>query len=324
MTSTNSNRSFTFRDIYFSIDLIWEVPLSILSFFFYRLNRLLISRLYRNFLARSSARSITWRLLDRSTLEMPISLPVLMTTGPRWNTHALIGTIGPLKISRNVSIRSSACIKSADSWTGVIYSFPDFSTISQFSSSNINSDDDWSSISLQPGLYILGLRYYGLSSSPRMPDVCLGDSEIIDGIDIPLDSNEVYNELESRSNFYYLFLHYYIYTLLRLRGLLPESFVRKEFLPVGDPDTVFRFGLLKASYSLHVETTACLLEGYRVFFTGYNRASMPFSSEEITATDWDLVPPKSDGFYLFRIRPRSSNLPEITHNDLRISLTRSL
>ena len=80
------------------IDLLWELPLALLSFGFYRANRLLISRLYRRFQSRLGSRATRWRLLNRTTLAMPISLPVLMTTGPRWNTHALIGTLGPLNV----------------------------------------------------------------------------------------------------------------------------------------------------------------------------------------------------------------------------------
>lgn len=265
MNQFKSYKSFSFKGICASAYLALEIPLSILSFFFYKINRYFISRLYRRFLARSSTRSTTWRLLDRSTMEMPISLPVLMTTGPRWNTHALIGTIGPLNVSKSVAIRTSVCMQSADSWTGVVYRFPEFATVSQFSSLNEHAGNDWSSISLSPGRYILGIRYYGLSSQPRMPAVCVDDSITINGIETPINANQVYENLIDRSSFYYFCLHYYVYTLLRFRSLLPEAFVRREFLPVGDPDTVFRFGIIKARHYLNVCLRPELLSGYRCF-----------------------------------------------------------
>ena len=40
-------------------DLFWEVPLGFLSFAFYRLNRAVISRLYRLYLGRSKARALS-------------------------------------------------------------------------------------------------------------------------------------------------------------------------------------------------------------------------------------------------------------------------
>lgn len=302
------------------ISLLWEIPLSLISFIFYKFNRYLISRLYRRFLASSANRSTTWRLLDRATLLMPISLPVLMTTGPRWNTHALIGTLGPLTVSRNISLCTSTCMNSASSWTGVIYRFPDFNTVSQFSSLSDHASHEWSSIVLPEGRYVLGIRYYGLSAKPEMPKVCVDDSLSIDGVKTPLDTNQVYANLIERSSFYYYFLHYYIFNLLRFRSLFAPSFVKREFLPVGDPDTTFRYGIIKKGRCLKVILSPSLFSGHRVFLTVYNRASLPFLSIEVKEKIWFSESLPFDGFYLFRIRPLSVGLPSVESNDLQVSL----
>ena len=316
----NSPWTLSVRGFFSIISLLWEIPLSFFSFFFYKLNRYLISRLYRRFLSSSVKRSTTWRLLDRNTLLMPISLPVLMTTGPRWNTHALIGTLGPLKVSRSVSLCTSMCMNSASSWTGVIYRFPDFHTVSQFSSLSDPASQDWSSIALPPGRYVLGIRYYGLSATPQMPHVCVDDSFMIDGVNTPLETNQVYADLIDRSGFYYHCLHYYIFNLLRFRSLFSPSFVRREFLPVGDPDTLFCYGIIQKRHCLQVSLNAELFAGYRVFLTVYNRASLPFLSIELNSEHWQSGSLPFDGFYLFRIRPLKLGLPSVGPDDVQVSL----
>jgi hypothetical protein len=303
-----------------AIDLAWQLPLALLSFCFYRMNRLVISRLYRRFQARLGSRATTWRLLNRATLAMPISLPVLMTTGPRWNTHAVIGTLGPLAVSKTLSVRTSTCRKSAASWTAVIYRFPDFLTVTQFSSLTADPLSDWSGLDLSAGRYILGIRYYGLCDEPLMPEVQVDDVLVTEPLLAPANVNEVYADLESRTNLYYRALHYYIYPLLRLRSFFPAAFVRSEFLPVGDPDTIFRFDLVASRHYLNVRVSLELLDAHRVFLTAYNRASLPVLSEEITTTNWSSPAFRHDGFYLFRIRPLRAGLDPIEAKDFNVSL----
>jgi len=303
-----------------ALDLVWELPLALLSFGFYRVNRLVISRLYRRFQARLGSRATTWRLLNRETLALPISLPVLMTTGPRWNTHAVIGTLGPLAVSKTLSVRTSTCRESAASWTAVIYRFPDFLTVTQFSSLTSDSRSDWSELELPVGRYILGIRYYGLFGQPLMPEVQVDGVPTTASIETPSNANEVYADLECRTNLYYRALHQYIYPLLRLRSFFPAAFVRSEFLPVGDPDTVFRYDLVRARHRLTVRLSPELLDGHRVFLTAYNRSSLPVLSEEISSTGWSSPRFRRDGFYLFRIRPLRPGLDPIGDTDFHVSL----
>jgi hypothetical protein len=302
------------------IDLLWELPLALLSFGFYRANRLLISRLYRRYQSRLGSRATRWRLLNRSTLAMPISLPVLMTTGPRWNTHALIGTLGPLHVAESLSIRTSICVLSAASWTAVVYRFPDFLTVTQLSSLTTDPHADWSQVDLPAGRYILGIRYYGLAHQPQMPQVQVDGLLSTESADTPLSTNEVYADLDRRTNPYYHALHFYVFTVLRLRELLSPQRVRYEFLPVGDPDTDFRYGLVLARHRLVVQMNPSALAGRRIFFTAYNRASLPVLSEEITEPGWTSPSFSVDGFYLFRIRPLRPGLEPMAEGEFKLSL----
>lgn len=302
------------------IDLLWELPFALFSFVFYRANRLLISRLYRRFQSRLGSRATRWRLLNRSTLEMPISMPVLMTTGPRWNTHALIGTLGPLAVAESLSIRTSTCLQSAASWTAVVYRFPDFLTVTQLSSLTASASQDWSRLELPSGRYILGVRYYGLALQPRMPEVQVDGLLTTESAETPATTNEVYADLERRTNPYYRVLHFYIFTLLRLREFFAPHVVRSEFLPVGDPDTEFRYGLVLARHHLVVQMSASALAGRRIFFTAYNRASLPVLSEEITELSWTSPSFSVDGYYLFRIRPLRPGLEPLAPAEFRLAL----
>ena len=299
-------------------DLFWEVPLGLLSFAFYRLNRAVISRLYRLYLGRSQARALTWRLLDGDTLAIPISLPVLMTTGPRWNTHGFIGTLGPFPVSGTLAIRTATARASASSWTAVVYRFPDFHTCTQFSSISTDPAAQWSEIPLPAGRYTLGIRYYGLRSGARMPEVRRDGEEPLDGVPVPADSNAFYGDLASRSSTYYRALHHYIHPLLRLRSILPAALVRREFLPVGDPDTLFRYDWVSSGSRLQIRLRPERLEDHWIFLTVYNRASLPVLSEEITSAEWCSPPLTVDGFYLFRIRPRQAGVQPFEEDDLQV------
>ena len=44
------------------------------------------------------AQATTWRTLDGPAVSRPFNLLALMTSAPRWNTHALIALAGPLHI----------------------------------------------------------------------------------------------------------------------------------------------------------------------------------------------------------------------------------
>ena len=70
-----------------------------------------------------------WRVLSQKMIDAPLILPVLMTKGPRWNTHAVIGTLGPFKVAEAIAINVATANKSSGSWIAVVYSFPSYKTI---------------------------------------------------------------------------------------------------------------------------------------------------------------------------------------------------
>jgi hypothetical protein len=152
--------------------------------------------------------------------------------------------------------RESADI-SAKSWFAVVYSFPDYKTIANISSDTSQTENQ--SLSLKPGKYTLGLRYYNWSDKVILPAVTVDGVKIVNSQECPADVNNFYHSLINRKNWFYSFLHYYIFTLLQWQKFLPQSLVRREYLPVGAPDTEFFYGSLPRGEILQVEVSSAVL-----------------------------------------------------------------
>ena len=73
--------------------LVWEIPLALLSLLFYKVMKFIIGNLFTIYLAVNKNKASQWRVLSQETLDSALSLPVLMTKGPRWNTHARINCL---------------------------------------------------------------------------------------------------------------------------------------------------------------------------------------------------------------------------------------
>ena len=96
-----------------------------------------------------------------------------------------------------------------------------------------------------------------------------------------------------------------MFTLLKLRKWLPEPFVRREYLPVGAPETHFFYDAMERGDRLTVHLAPPLVQHFDVYLTTYNRASFPLFWDRVTADGYVSQVMPSDGFYLFRIRPKS-------------------
>jgi hypothetical protein len=300
-----------------SISLVWEIPLAILSFFFYKAMKFFIGNLYTIYLAINKKNASQWRILSAETLKSPLSLPVLMTKGPRWNTHAIIGTLGPFSVEDKIAIATESANASARSWIAVIYSFPGYETITSLESEKLNPKDRWAILTLKPGKYSIGLRYYNRCDRITLPAVKVGESELVAASPIPANINDFYNDLIQKKNWFYLALHYYIFTILRLRQWLPESFVRNEYLPVGAPDTTFFYGHLWRGQSLQLEIEPLLVKNYNIYLTVYDRTSLPLFSSQPEQEKYLTQPIENNGFYLIRMRPKP-NLEDSSAKKLAI------
>lgn len=294
--------------------LFFEIILACFSFIFYKITKFIIGSLFIVYLAINKKQASKWRVLSEKTLRSPLILPVLMTKGPRWNTHAIIGTLGAFKVEQKIAIDLESANNSADSWIAVVYSFPSYKTITSIESNKINSNNKWHSIKLPSGRYSLGLRYYNRRDNIVLPAVQIDDKEFVADTPVPSNINDFYHDLIQAKNWFYLSLHYYIFTILKLRKSLPEYFVRREYLPVGAPDTTFIYNYLKNNQALEIEFTPEVINNCNIYFNLYDRSSLPLNWCQIDTTQYKLPAPQNNSYYLLRIRPKPLSGKSLTLN----------
>ena len=293
--------------------LLWEIPLALLSFVFNKVMKFIIGNLFTVYLAVNKKKASQWRVLSKKMIDAPLVLPVMMTKGPRWNTHAVIGTLGPFMVKETIAIDVKRANQSSGSWIVAIYNFPDYKTITSIESEKIASED-WYTVKLKPGKYSLGVRYYNRASEIAYPAIKVDDRPFVEPNAVPNDINSYYHDLIDYKNWFYSSLHYYIFTILKLRNYLPESFVRREYLPMGAPATHFAYNCLDSQQSLKIEIEPKIIEQFDIYFTLYDRSSFPLSWCIITDLEYVLPPQQRQGYFLLRIRPK----PEYFQTDIEV------
>ncbi|MEL6321248.1 MAG: DUF6208 family protein [Cyanobacteria bacterium J06626_14] len=322
----------------------WEIPLAIASFILFKVIKWVIGVLYAGYLGINRAVASQWRVLSVETLASPLSLPVLMTKGPRWNTHAIIGTVGPFSVTKEIALDTQAIAQSARSWTAAIYSYPAYETVGNLGSletplpqpepveatpnaaeSTLRTPKKTAqpernmTLTVPPGRYSIGLRYYHWSDTPVLPTVTIDGVPAIDPQSVAPTVNAFYRTLSERTNWFYRLLHSYVFTVLKLRRWLPASFVQQEYLPVGAPETDFFYDAIEKGDRLIVSLAPPLIEHFDVYLTTYNRASFPLVTKVLTVPKYVSQPMACDGFYLFRVRPKSPQHTTLSQDWLAIT-----
>ena len=293
--------------------LLWEILLALLSFVFNKVMKFVIGNLFTVYLAVNKKKASGWRVLSKKMIDAPLVLPVLMTKGPRWNTHAVIGTLGPFAVRETIAIDVKTANQSSGSWIAVIYSFPGYKTITSIESEKIASEN-WHTVKLKPGKYSLGVRYYNRASAIAYPAIKIDDRPFVEPNKVPNDINSYYHDLINSKNWFYSSLHYYIFTILKLRNYLPETFVRREYLPVGAPATHFAYNYLDTQQSLQIEIETIVSQQFDIYFTLYDRSSFPLTWCIISDSEYILPPQQKKGYFLLRIRPK----PEYCQTDIKV------
>ena len=115
-------------------------------------------------------------------------------------------------------------------------------------------------------------------------------------------------------------MHYYIYMILRLRKYLSESFIKREFLPVGATDTKFFYDYLEKNDYLELETDRSTLNKYDIYVTLYDYCSLPISWFQLENTKQKSSPLNNKGYYLIRVRTEERSPDKFA--DLNLKITR--
>lgn len=301
--------------------LIFEVFLALLSFFFNKINKFIVGNLYTLYLIFNKKKANQWRVIDNKLVDSWLNLAVLMTKAPRWNTHAIIGTLGSFSVENDLSLDVVSANNSAQSWIAIFYSFPAYKTITTIESYQVDKSTEWHSISLPKGKYTIGLRYYQYGDDLTLPSVKTDNVLLTNATNIDADSNKFYQTLISRKNNYFLALHYYIYIVLKLQKYLPNKFVKSEFLPVGATDTEFFYDYLDQGDILQVEVDENTLNKYDIYVSLYDICSLPIDSYKIKNSIEKIKFSSQRGYYLIRVKEKEPLNHEFS--DLKLYLTKS-
>ena len=221
--------------------------------------------------------------------------------------------MGPFKVTEAIAIEIKTANQSARSWIAVVYSFPGYQTITSIESEEVDRQSEWHTVKLAPGKYSLGVRYYNRTDVINYPAIKIDNELFVESYNVPPDINSYYHNLINAKNWFYSSLHYYIFTILKLRNYLPESFVRNEYLPVGAPATHFVYNYLDSQQTLEIATNSQIIEQFDIYFTLYDRSSLPLSWCIITDAKY-VLPSDTQGYFLLRIRPK----PEFSQTELKV------
>ncbi len=305
------------------LSLVWQVPLTTLSFLFYRVTRCGIRCLVRFITKQKNANNKDIRWVTVSEILMGrFGLPHAMVTGPRWNCHAVLGAAGPLKVRSSIEVDIETANQSAREWTLVIYD-QHTETRSFLGSRDLKSDKKSKEIQVKPGIYVLLLRYYHCHEESRLPAIK------VDGVEqVPARNNSdewqayqaVLEKYRNYRGWFYYALHYYVFNLLQWRSGLSASFVRKEFLPVGNPETHFLYGIARKGEHLAVDINPGLLDQVCVYITFDNKHSFPVFWEEITNEKYESQVVPCDGYYLIRVHQKENSDCQELHQQVRCNV----
>lgn len=285
-----------------------EVPLAALSFLAHRAVRTTLRALVAVHFRLGSGRKLRWRVTSSAYLRQPLVLPVVMTEGPRWNTHAITASVGPIRVQHYLRIDLDVARQSATHWTFVIYRYPGYRTFGALGSGDPSDNRPDGTVALPPGQYTVVLRYYNWRSRVELPAITADGVGAIEPVEVPPDVNECLLSM-ARDRSFYLALHYYVWVMLKYRDRLPGAWVEREFLPVGNPETRFAYGILQPGQSLQLEIDPRLLSTCSVYLTLYCRASFPTAWCEVADRTYTTPPSPIKAFYLVRIHPRRGGVP---------------
>ncbi len=287
-----------------AIAILWRFPLALLSFAFFRYARFWMRWGYARFMRQHPELAPTWRVLSGDAIARPLALPIVLTSGPRWNVHAIIAAAGPFEVRDSIEIDRAAASRSAGAWTVVAYRGSAIRTVASVGSRDPGSAGG--SLRLPPGTYSLGLRYYRWGDSPALPAVRVDGRDVVPALEVPAAVNRFYETLLGRRRAIHVALHYYVWVLLLHRRLFPRRLVEREYLPAGNPETRFEYGAFRAGESVRIDLEPAVLESHDVYLCVYDRASFPIHWEDVPAARHETRPFPTPGTWLLRIHPRSA------------------
>ena len=297
--------------------MIWEVPLALPSFaLFHALRRVLALAAKGRARSTRANPSAQWGTMSATKLKR--QLPVIMLVGPRWNTHAALGSMGPTRVERRLVLDVESASRSADQWSCALTRM-DRTVARTIGNGDLTNGEKEIVLDVEPDTYVLTMRYYGTRPGAAFPELTLDDGTTVPALEVPQDSLDVYERVRGFSGAFYAALAWYIYPMLRLRRWLSERFVTGEVLPFGNPQTTFLFDAVERGERLRIEVPESVLATHKVMFTAYNRASFPTSWFSVASPTTETEPMARQGFWLMRLHPLGPGAPHIPADQIRVT-----
>jgi hypothetical protein len=260
-----------------------------------------------------------WQVNSRECLQTPLQLLRVMMVGPRWNTAAVCGSAGPFRVERKLRLQIAPTSRSAAFWSMMIFRPSNLARAQYVSSLSVPPDQEQLELELAPGDYFINMRCYRCADPVVFPRIEIDGGGVIDPVRVSPDVNEFHAQLPRFGTTFYRALNYHVWALVKWHKQLPERWVRKQLLPVGDPGTRFEFGLLAAGESLAFTIEPGVLEDYGVYLTAYDRASFPVQWYEASQSHFTGPPCPVDCIYLVRVvRLRASTRPPLAQDAIQL------
>ena len=156
-------------------------------------------------------------------------------------------------------------------------------------------------IRLSPGNYYISFRYYEPGERLRFPAIVVDGRQLVPEVEVPGNVNAFYEDFHRRSNRFYICLQYYVYVAIRWQRILPAAWIKRELLPVGNPDTDFLYGIVEPGQALAFRCDPQLWQSHRVYVTAYNLASFPMLGFEVKEPVFTGPTFTQRGFYVVRV-----------------------
>ena len=295
----------------FRLNLVWEWVIAFPSYLFFVGLRFLLYQTGRF----HSEKVPKWSFLDAEAIKK--TLPFIMLVGPRWNTHAYFCNAMRIKVERRLTVRCPDA-EMVPLWSAVILDV-NRTAHHHVGTTELPTGQESFELKLPTGFYSFMCRYYDFRPGAMTPELWVDGTPVVLQTALPNDaSTEIYETVRNRTGLFYRALAGYLYPLLCFRRWVSEGFVNRSFLPVGNPDTTFKFDVVERGERLRIEVPSELLATHLVMFTSYNRASFPVHWFRLEENSVDTEPMPCRGFWLLRVQPKESDVPKPTSDQILV------
>lgn len=232
----------------------------------------------------------------------PFALLKSMIVHPRWNPHPIQHIAGPCPVEGAIGINGDMMADSAEYW--IISIYRDWSEVKTISSDMPDGHPKWIRTELERGNYTFFIRYFNPHKNGKCPEINIDGVSMIEAL--PIENEEkAYHQflsgIKNKKGAFYHFVHYYVCSLLYWREHVSASFVKKHFLPYGNPGTEFKYGLIGKNTPLVIHFDRNILSCSLVYIVFFNRCGFPVNWGDITEEHYISEPIAEECTYLIRI-----------------------